>query len=100
MFSGRLQIAAQLLEYLGAALVEPIYARRVSVQAFPLMMLALPPKAALMRTTTPDAFIPVFVQPKLMRVCIVHAWVKYEAGPALRVVPLHLSCSMIQFVVD
>ncbi len=76
------------------------YARRVSVQAFPLMMLALPPKAALMRTTTPDAFIPVFVQPKLMRVCIVHAWVKYEAGPALRVVPLHLSCSMIQFVVD
>ena len=41
-----------------------------------------------------------FVQPKLMRVCIVHAWVKYEAGPALMVVPLHLSCSMIQFVVD
>ena len=63
------------------------YARRASVQAIPLMMLALPPKAALMRITTPDAFIRVFVHPKLMRLCIVHARVKYEAGPALRVVP-------------
>ena len=50
------------------------YASRALVQAFPAM-LVIQANAALMRMSTPDAFISVPTQPrKLMRVCIIHGW--------------------------
>ena len=51
------------------------YARRTLVPAFPLTMLVMPANAALMRTSTPDAFNSVPTQPrKLVRVCITSGW--------------------------
>ena len=75
------------------------YARRALVQAFPLTMLVIPANAALIKISTPDTFISVPTQPrKLMRVH--HTRVKYDVGPAQRIVPLDKACSLIQLEVD
>ena len=67
------------------------YARRALVQVFPLTRLVMPANAALARMSTPDAFISVPIQPrKLIRVCMHHIRVKYDVGPAQRIVPLDM----------